>query len=115
MMITKDACEQYYIVLEEHSWNTFTISPKGDLFINGDWGYWAFNWRAFGDNFKMFIIGMNAEYLIDKIESNELMFDKNKMGVRRKAAITAHFKAFQDELKREIKVLEGLKVKKGIK
>ncbi len=102
MKFTKDTCEQYYQELEGQSWCTFTISPKGDFFIHSDWGYWAFNWRSFGSNFKLFLTDINEQYLFDKLESNELMFSKRKMNSRQTRAITEHFRAFQDSLKEEI-------------
>lgn len=102
--LIKDHCEQYYQELPGQSWCTFTISPKGDFFIHSDWGYWAFNWRGFGKDFKTFLIGINEHYLIDKLESNELMFAKIKMNARKKVAITEHFLQFQKSLKEELTI-----------
>lgn len=99
--VIKDTCEQYYVVVPGHSWTTFTISPKGDFFIYGDWGYWAYNWRAFGADFKLFLVGINEHYLLSNLESNEAMFNKKKMSSRAKVAITELFKAFQEELKKD--------------
>jgi hypothetical protein len=101
MTLKKDICEQYYQSLEGQSWCTFTISPIGDFFIHSDWGYWAFNWRSFGTDFKGFLIGINKHYLFDKLESNELQHNKKKMSSRAKVAIDEHFTQFQKSLKEE--------------
>jgi hypothetical protein len=100
----KDPAEQYYVYVDGQSWGTFTISAKGDFFIHSDWGYWAFNWRSFGENFKQFIAGLTVDYLLTKLESNQRQFHgvNRKISGRQKDAITALFTQFQSELKKEL-------------
>lgn len=102
--VIKDTASQWYITVVGHSWATFTFSPKGDFFIHSDWGYWAFNWRSFGSDFKAFLSRIGTEYLIDKIETNQFQFYgiNKKIHTRQREAITALFQRFQEELKREI-------------
>lgn len=93
---------QYYVVVDGHSWGTFIITEKGDLFINSDWGYWACNWRAFGDNFKKFLVEIHGDYLIMNLERQQMQFGgKRSIPGRKKEALFALFKRFQDELKKE--------------
>lgn len=105
--VIKDPCEQYYVEVDGHSWGTFTISPKGDFFLHSDWGYWAFNWRAFGDDFKGFLTRINEYYLLDKLEANQFTHKgiRSKISSRQKVAITELFKAFQQALKEECLVV----------
>jgi len=104
ILLKKAPCTQYYLDVPGQSWGTFTISEHGDFFIHSDWGYWAFNWRSFGENFKKFLVTLNAEYLLDKIETNQFQFYgiKQKIHARKREAITVLFNEFQKVLKDEI-------------
>lgn len=106
--IVKDPAEQYYISIPGQSWATFTINKKGDLFINSDWGYFCYAWRAFGDDFKRFSIGTSADYLFGCLERNMIQFYglKQKMRPRQKEAIAELFKQLQNELKDEKRPLQ---------
>lgn len=101
--IIKTPATQYYVVVDGHSWGTFIITEKGDLFINSDWGYWATCWRAFGTNFREFLSTIDTDYLMMNLLRNQLQFGGNKTITKRKEqAIAALFKRFQDELKKEL-------------
>lgn len=93
---------QYYVVVDGHSWGTFIITEKGDLFINSDWGYWACNWRAFGIDFKEFLSKINSDYLMNNLIRQQVQFGGSKTITKRKQeAIVALFERFQQELKKE--------------
>jgi hypothetical protein len=102
--LTKHECEQYHISTQDHSWNTFTISPIGDLFIHGDWGYYCYNWRSAGDNFKEFLVSINSEYFLAKIESNISLHQKKKITPTQKQKLILFFEEFQKILKQELTV-----------
>lgn len=100
----KTIAESYRIDHPKHSYGIFIINEKGDLFITSDWGYYTFSWRAFGVSFKQFLIGMNADYLIGKLESNQRQFlgATKKINARQQEAIAALFAEFQQQLKNEL-------------
>jgi hypothetical protein len=101
--ITKDPAYQYYIAVDGQDWATFTISMKGDFFINSGWGYWACNWRSFGTDFKGFLIRMDVQYLILNILRQQIEFGgKKTIHKRVEEAITILFAKFQQELKSEL-------------
>jgi hypothetical protein len=103
MTLTKRNCEQYQIELPGESFTRITICESGDLFIDGDWGYYCYSWRAFGKSFKEFLSDLGPDYLIVKFESHQLENGgKKSINARAKQAITAHFKAFQEILKSEL-------------
>lgn len=103
--VTKIPATQYYVVVDGQSWASFVITDKGDLFINSDWGYWAYAWRAFGIDFRAFLADLGADYLIAKLETNQfqmLRAGRKTMPQRSQEAITALFAKFQAELKKEL-------------
>lgn len=97
-------CEQYYIRIDQYSYMKITICENGDLFIDGDYGYWCYAWRSFGESFKRFLIGLGDDYLIAKLESNQISNDgKKTINKHRKEALLNHWHAFQEILKEESK------------
>lgn len=103
-----DHAKQYYQSMPNHSFMTFTISEKGDIFISGDWGYWAYAFRS-SENFKVFLCRINSDYLINKLESNSFQFQYTKkkgLPSRVREALEAHFMQFQKTLKQEIEESE---------
>jgi hypothetical protein len=99
----KTNATSYRIDHPQHSYGIFIITEKGDLFITSDWGYYTFSWRAFGDNFKAFLIGLGADYLLSKLESNQRQFlgVSKKINKRQAEALIALFTEFQEQLKTE--------------
>jgi hypothetical protein len=103
MEFTKESCELYRISLDGHSWATFAITDKGDLFINSDWGYFACCWRAFGGTFKRFLIEISGDYLIRNLERQQLQFGgKAKIKIHIGEHITALFSELQHQLQQEL-------------
>lgn len=103
--VTKIPATQYYVVVDGHSWASFIITDKGDLFINSDWGYWAYAWRAFGTDFRAFLADLGSDYLIAKLETNQfqmLRVGRKTIPKRSQEAIAALFAKFQEELKKEL-------------
>jgi len=68
--IIADPAETVYISTKDHSYGIFCYNSKGDLFLSSDWGMYGFAWRSFGDNFKRFLSGCNADYIFDKFDLN---------------------------------------------
>lgn len=60
-----------YISHPESSYGIFCLNASGDLFLNSDWGFYAYAWRYIGNcTFKEFIASTNKHYLSDKLEMN---------------------------------------------
>ena len=70
MHIQKDTAETFYINDPESTYGTFCFNTSGDLFLNSDYGYYCYSWRAFGTDFKKFLSGLNPEYVFDKFDTN---------------------------------------------
>lgn len=100
--LTKTTCEKYHFDSDNHSWTTFIISDTGDLYIYGDWGYYCYSWRAFGKDFKNFLIDITPEYLLSKIESNASLHRKDKITSRQKEALLFFFGELIKIIKSEI-------------
>jgi hypothetical protein len=98
------AAESYYISTEKYSWAYFYITPTGELFVHSDWGYYCFSWKAFGEDFKQFLLTLGAEIiLLGKLETNyrEMKGARAKFGDKTKEALTYLFSCLQTELKKE--------------
>lgn len=54
----------------EASYGIFCFNSAGDLFLNSDWGFYGYAWRAFGDDFHEFLQRANAEYIVGKFQIN---------------------------------------------
>lgn len=95
--------QAFYIRHEKYSWALFAITPKGDLFINSDWGTFGFAWRAFGADFKKFLCQMGGDYLIGKLESNVTTTVRGArpfhMKKAQEEAVIGLFTAFQEHLR----------------
>lgn len=76
-----NACtaETLYISHPTASFGTFCFNSIGDLFLSSDWGFHCYAWRAFGDNFKLFLASCNEEYILGKFETNYTQQTKKKM------------------------------------
>lgn len=84
-MITKfekTMTETYNFSFDDPScmWARIMITPEGDFNVQSDNENFSYSWRAFGDNFKTFIIKSltrDTRYLLGKIsECNVVDFDK---------------------------------------
>lgn len=68
MTITNDSAKTIQIDHPEASYGIFCFNSIGDLFINSDWGFYAYSWRSFGNSFEEFLSTCNSDYLIKKLE-----------------------------------------------
>lgn len=104
--IEKQNAEAYYIRHEKYSWAQIVITDKGDFMINSDYGAWATAWRHFGDNFKEFIVNLNAEYVASNFEStaNMSLRPARRYRVRKEQleAIAAYLAVLQEQLRKEL-------------
>ena len=100
----KGAGETFTIRHRTESWAVFFINQDGDLFIESDWGYWTFSWRAFGGGFKQFLTQLEPEYFFDKLLFNHNQWGKgrNKVHARAEKAIKTLFECFKKVLEKDI-------------
>lgn len=68
--VIADKAETIYVDHKESSYAIICFNSMGDLFINSDWGFYAYAWRAYGDDFKLFLAKCNKSYLADKLSMN---------------------------------------------
>jgi hypothetical protein len=68
--VTKDNAWTVRIDHPESSYGIFCFNTHGDLFLNSDYGFYGYAWRAFGDDFKSFLAQANAEYIVNKLYMN---------------------------------------------
>jgi len=68
--VNQQTAETIYISHPEASYGIFCFNSVGDLFLNSDWGFYGFAWRAYGNDFKEFLSGLEPEYTVNKFEIN---------------------------------------------
>lgn len=60
----------YSLRTDKNSWLAeIVITDDGMISGVTDWGNFAYAWRAFGDNFKIFLSDIDTSYFADKIIS----------------------------------------------
>lgn len=105
-----DKAQTVYINHPTASFGTFCFNSKGDLFLNSDWGFHGYAWRAFGTDFKGFLAGLNVDYLLDKFEYNINMSNRNKKPYKfnsfQREALTDLCQSFIDYLRKEKELLK---------
>lgn len=74
----KKNAETIYIHHPKSSYGIFCLNEDGDLFLNSDWGFYGYAWRSFGDNFKEFLAGCDAGYILGKFEINYIEVNNGK-------------------------------------
>jgi len=101
--IIKDVAETMYINHETSSYAIFCYNSHGDLFVNGDWGYFTYAWRSFSGTFKEFLAGCNADYITGKlaINWNNIAPRGNRFVGNREKNVKILVQIFIDELKKE--------------
>lgn len=62
--------ETVHINHPQASYGIFCFNEQGDLFVNSDYGFYGYAWRSYGDNFRDFLAGTNADYMVGKFETN---------------------------------------------
>lgn len=68
--VINEPAETVYISTPNDSYGIFCFNSKGDLFLNSDWGFYGYCWRAYGEDFKKFIAQCNSDYIADKFYIN---------------------------------------------
>jgi len=100
--INQHSAETIYINHPEASYAIFCFNSIGDLFVNSDYGFYGYAWRSYGDDFKTFLSGTNADYIIQKFENNY----RNTAGKKIPKYWSEHLKilveTFINQLKKEI-------------
>ena len=102
--IKKEDAVVYYINDPKHSYGVFCFNSSGDFFMNSDWGFYGYAWRAFAKDFKDFLAYTDPDYIFQKFANNmAYVYGKN---LPRRKNLEPHvielIKIFQAELKREI-------------
>jgi hypothetical protein len=83
----------------ESSYGTFCYNEIGDLFLQSDWGFYGYSWRAFGDSFSEFLMDIDADYVVQKFENNQSITSKKRIP----AHIWVHIKNLYNVLVKELK------------
>jgi len=70
--LINEPAETVYINTPKDSYGIFCFNSKGDLFLNSDWGFYAYAWRSMGEGktTKQFISSCNADYIAMKFGMN---------------------------------------------
>lgn len=70
--LINEPAETVYINTPNDSYGIFCFNTRGDLFLNSDWGFYAFAWRSMGEgkSTKQFIASCNPEYIAMKFSMN---------------------------------------------
>lgn len=63
----------------ESSYGVFCFNSMGDLFVNSDWGFFGYAWRAYSGTFKQFLAQTNSDYIVGKFEINYREVANKKM------------------------------------
>lgn len=102
--LTKGTGETYLINHNQHSWGLFFINEHGDLFLESDWGYWTFSWRAFNGSFKGFLVRIDDDYFFGKLLINHNQWGKGRSKVQKNTenAVKGLFGSLKEILKSEL-------------
>lgn len=78
--LKKSFMERYDIRINNENnwrctWATISISEDGFFNAQTDCGNFSYNWNAFGDSFKEFLLEINDGYLYNKIARKEELVD----------------------------------------
>ena len=68
----------YFIPSDKHgNWGKFIIDSTGYFSCVTDYGNYAFQWTAHGDDdFREFLVSLNTDYLLGKLSSGKTVFDE---------------------------------------
>jgi hypothetical protein len=97
----------YTLKTKEGHWlGQVVITDDGFFGAVTDWGNASYAWRSFGDNFKVFLTQLNADYFSEKISMElRLIMGHNKKIDAASKRFTDHIlPALQEELKKELKI-----------
>lgn len=101
-IIRVDSATTMYINHPEASYGIFCFNQTGDLFLNSDWGFYGFSWRAFDGSFKQFLMKCDQYYITHKfaINYNQNKKSKDWLGGKREQAVVKLVELFLTELKK---------------
>lgn len=91
-----------YITHPEASYATFMWNNEGQLFMDGDWGFYCYRWSSFGGiTFEDFISGCTVEYVVGKlaINWNNYASKQQRFGGIREKNVSIMVKEFLTHLK----------------
>jgi hypothetical protein len=78
--IIKDNASTIHISHPTSSYGIFCFNSLGDLFLNSDYGTYAFAWRSYGPGeFKEFLKSLDAEYVFGKFQTNNYVTNQKKI------------------------------------
>lgn len=90
-----EIAETLYVSHPTSSYGIFCFNSGGDLFLNSDWGFYGFAWRAYGKDFKGFLGQCNSDYIVGKFEIN---YREVNNGKKMPAHRVSNVKVLVDEL-----------------
>jgi hypothetical protein len=68
--------KEYYLPsIKCEGWGKFVIDDTGYFSVVSDYGNYAYQWTAFGDDFKGFLSHLDADYLMGKLAGRRAWFD----------------------------------------
>ncbi|GGH28428.1 hypothetical protein FAZ19_19825 [Sphingobacterium alkalisoli] len=103
--IKEDVATVITVLHPKLSYATFSFTNDGILFVDSDWGFYGHRWPNPGIPMKDFLISINEEYFINKLEINHFNETGKKIVNTRKKALSELFKEFQNYLKSDGKIL----------
>lgn len=99
--VKSEKAQTWYISHPKYSYGIFCFNDSGDLFLNSDWGMYGFAWRSFGEDFKEFLSGTNAGYIVGKFDSNIRYIKSSGMPKHCVKPVTELVNAFIQALKEQ--------------
>jgi len=83
----------------EASYGIFCFNSAGDLFLSSDWGFYAYAWRAFGEDFGAFLASCNTEYIVGKFAITYAEVARKNLPKLNTQKLTQLVDAFREVLK----------------
>jgi hypothetical protein len=110
MKIIQSNAETVYINHDEASYGIFCFNDKGDLFLNSDWGFFGYAWRAYGENFKEFLSSCNSDYIIGKFGINYCETSGKKIPPHKEKYVKVLIDQFINHLKTQVQTQDITKI-----
>lgn len=103
IQVNKHTAETMYIDHPTASYGMFCHNSIGDLFLNSDWGNFAFAWRAYSGEFKNFLASLDVDYMVGKFAINYRELTNKPLPKVKEQNIKILCQEFINQLKKEIK------------
>ena len=102
--IRTESATTVYIDHTEASYGIFCFNQTGDLFLNADWGFYGFSWRAYQGDFKDFLKKCDADYITKKLgmNFNTNASRDNRFGGKREKNVRLLVEVFLTELRNSL-------------